>query len=85
MHTFLAVDPANSSSLVFLGQKIKANVRITTSKNIPTTAFLNEEERITMFYFDLFLSRVWQNYYFSLTFYKQIYTVKKMNNNSIRV
>ena len=48
MHTFLAVDPANSSSLVFLGQKIKANVRITTSKNIPTTAFLNAEERINL-------------------------------------
>ena len=73
MHTFLAVDPANSSSLVFLGQKIKANVRIKTSKNIPTTAFLNAEERITIFYFDLYLSRVWQNYYFSLPFTNKLY------------
>ena len=38
--TFLAKDPASSSSLVFLGQNIKINVRITRSTNIPTTAFL---------------------------------------------
>lgn len=40
--TFLAVDPASSSSTVFLGQKIKINVRRTSRKNIPTTAFLQK-------------------------------------------
>lgn len=41
---FLAVDPANSSSTVFLGQKIKINVRRTSRKNIPTTAFFKGPE-----------------------------------------
>ena len=43
LHTFLAKDPSSSSSLVFLGQNIKARVRRTTRKNIPTTAFLRHE------------------------------------------
>ena len=42
--TFFSVDPANSSSGVFLGQRTKITVRRTRRKNIPTTAFLKREK-----------------------------------------
>ena len=42
--TFFSVDPANSSSGVFLGQRTKITVRRTRRKNIHTTAFLKREK-----------------------------------------